>query len=486
MADIHWLPWSAVPFARARASRRPVLLSIVTGWSLACRAMDETSYADPAVVALVNERFIPVRVDADRRPDISERYSLGGWPTTAFLTADGTLVGGGTFVPRERFAPVLSRAADTVAARGDTLAVEARRAASPLPPAMVPEMAASDDEIYRAVLATFDQVHGGFGGAPKFPLVGPIRLMLQRQQDQPDEAALHAATLSLDAIGWSGLYDDVAGGFHRCASDDGWREPQREKLLEVNAGLIDVYVEAAHQLGVQRYADRARDALTYVQNWLADPVDGGWAGFELARSTRELETPGAITPQVDRTLFSGWNGTMISTALHLAHAFEDDVLGRFALTALERVLALCYRPGQGVSRCAEVRGPSGIFLDDQFAVAAACLDAHDATGNIVYEMMAQELALHAMRALWSPDGGGFLDRIAGEGAEAIGRLADPLVPFVANCDAAAVLHRLALTTSKPEFAGTADAVLAAMAPRAIGHGPAAAHYLLARRAARAR
>ena len=82
-------------------------------------------------------------------------------------------------------------------------------------------------------------------------------------------------------------------------------------------------------------------------------------------------------------------------------------------------------------------------------MAAACLDAHDATGNIVYEMMAQELALHAMRALWSPEGSGFRDRMAGEGAEAIGRLADPLVPFAANCDAAAVLHRLALTTSKP-------------------------------------
>src|SRR3954451_575232 len=123
MPDIHWLPWSAVPFARARAGRRPVLLSIVTGWSLACRAMDETSYADPAVVALVSERFIPVRVDADRRPDISERYSLGGWPTTAFLTADGSLVGGGTFVSQERLAAVLSRAADTSATRGNALAM---------------------------------------------------------------------------------------------------------------------------------------------------------------------------------------------------------------------------------------------------------------------------------------------------------------------------------------------------------------------------
>ena len=85
-----------------------MLLSIVTGWSVACRAMDETSYADPAVVSLINTRFVAVRVDADRRPDISERYSLGGWPTTAFLTSDGALIGGGTFVASDRFASVLA------------------------------------------------------------------------------------------------------------------------------------------------------------------------------------------------------------------------------------------------------------------------------------------------------------------------------------------------------------------------------------------
>src|SRR4051812_45444572 len=168
MPDIHWLPWSPVPFARARAGRRPVLLSIVTGWSRACRRMDDTSYADPAVVSIVNDRFIPVRVDADRRPDISERYSLGGWPTTAFLTGDGRLVGGGTFVSQDRFAAVLSRAAETFATHGNALATGAREsvapAAGPIPPAP------SDEDVLQAVLDSFDEAHGGFGTAPKFPL----------------------------------------------------------------------------------------------------------------------------------------------------------------------------------------------------------------------------------------------------------------------------------------------------------------------------
>ena len=236
-----------------------------------------------------------MRVDADRRPDISERYSLGGWPTTAFLTSDGALIGGGTFVASDRFASVLARAAETYAARAGTLTAQSRRVADSDPPG-VAEPANSDDELFRAVLATFDRVHGGFGGAPKFPLVAPVRLMLQQHRDQPDDDALNAATLSLDAMGWSALYDDAAGGFYRCTSDDGWREPQLEKLLEVNAGLIDLYVEAAHLLGVQRYADRARDALTYVQNWLADPVDGGLGRVERPTSIGEPERARARRP----------------------------------------------------------------------------------------------------------------------------------------------------------------------------------------------
>ena len=98
MSGIDWLPWSAAAFARAKAERKPVLLSIVTTWSRGCDEMDRTSYADPVVAGLVAERFVPIRVDADRRPDISSRYTLGGWPTTAFLNADGEILGGGTFV----------------------------------------------------------------------------------------------------------------------------------------------------------------------------------------------------------------------------------------------------------------------------------------------------------------------------------------------------------------------------------------------------
>jgi len=106
---IDWVPWSAEAFARAAREAKPVLLSITAAWCRACHEMDRTTYADPEVASLVRDRFIAVRVDTDRRPDINERYNLGGWPTTAFLTAAGDVITGGTFVPVDRMRGVLER-----------------------------------------------------------------------------------------------------------------------------------------------------------------------------------------------------------------------------------------------------------------------------------------------------------------------------------------------------------------------------------------
>jgi uncharacterized protein YyaL (SSP411 family) len=501
MLDIAWLSWSAESFARAGAERKPVLLSIVAGWSQACREMDETSYADPAVAAIVDECFVAIRVDADRRPDISERYSLGGWPTTAFLTADGALVGGGTFVPQDRMAAVLRQAAAAFETRAGEIAAEGARESARLlsPPAPhgadPPEPALVD-----ATFASFDEEYGGFGTAPKFPLAAPVRLALHLHRDEADARAAHIATVSLDAMGWGPLHDEADGGFFRCADARTWEQPHREKLLEVNAALIDLYVDAAEILGSQRYADRAHDALRYVQNWLADQVDGGWAGseradtaydedqgasFDTRRAHRDQDAHHA-RPRVDRTLFASWNGAMASAALHAAHAFQDDTLGAFAITSLERVLTICYKPGQGIAHYVEGGTRVAGLLEDHFAVAGACLDAHDATGNIVYEMMAEELARHTMRTMWDEQAGGFVDRTVPDARDAIGLMRRRLTPFVANCDAAIVLRRLAASSGESEFATVADSALAAVSGSAMAQGPHAAHYLLARRAARLR
>jgi uncharacterized protein YyaL (SSP411 family) len=489
MPAIAWLPWSAESFARARSQGKPVLLSITASWCRNCVEMDRTSYADAGVVALVRERFVPIRVDADRRPDVSERYGLGGWPTTAFLTPDGEVLGGGTYVDAGRLTNVLRRVYDAFSEGRHVRAGAVSRSHAAGEPG-----AATLDQLIDHVGRTFDARHGGFGHSPKFPHVAPVRLALDLYAESRSEEWRDIAITSLDAMGWGPLHDEQAGGFFRYCHDADWVHPNEEKLLDVNAALLSLYVHAFEVLQLARYGERAEDVLRYVQTWLADPVDGGWAGSQRASPCSSPVTGSAdpaAAPAVDRTIFADWNGVMVSAALRAGRAMSDTGLSEFAIRSLERVDMLCYRPGAGMAHYYEdliqpgsrhaAGGPVRGLLDDQIAMAEAHLDAFDATGNIVYEMMAEELALFAMRMMWDDRDGGFFDRAADQRRD-IGLLREPMKPFVGNCASARLLRRLATVSGKSIFAGHADRTLAAMSARAAGEGPLAAEYVLAARA----
>jgi hypothetical protein len=484
---IEWLPWSVRAFARARAEGKPVLLSIVTTWSRGCDEMDRTSYADPVVAGLVTEQFVPVRVDADRRPDISNRYTLSGWPTTAFLNAEGEILGGGTFVSAERFSSVLGRVVE--AARNFAVANPRADVTIPQHQPTAALQARSLDEIEAMVFNCYAADCGAFGGVPRFPHTAAVHLALAHVRADPESPYAEMATTCLDAMGWGGLYDEVDGGFFRCAKGYDWTEPQSEKLLDLNASMLTLYLDAFETLHHARYAERAGDVLGYVQQTLADAQDGGWAAsqqeapeyYQIQDARARAAHP---APAVDRTLLSAANGVMVSAALRAARLMEDDGLRDFALRSLERVVLRHYRPGGGVAHCIEqdqeVRG----LLDDQVAMATAHLDAFDATGNIVHEMMAEELARQAILACRDEDGGGFFDRAGMD--QDVGLLRQPLKPFVTNCEAARMLRRLADVSGETEFVAFADEALRAVAPEAIAQGPLAAHYVLAMREARLR
>ena len=485
---VAWQPWSSAAFARARAERKPVLLSISATWCHSCHEMDRTSYADPFIATLINERFVPIRVDADDRPDISERYNLGGWPTTAFLTPEGQILAGGTFVPVERMPGVLAQVAEAFASHiGDVESDEPDAAVE------TSRDAFNEADLTARVFATFDELHGGFGVEPKFPLIAPLQLALELWTGAQDTASETILIATLDAMGWSGLYDDVDGGFFRYATTREWQLPHSEKLLDVNAALTRIYLDAGAALQIARFTERGADTLRYIQTWLADPVDGGWRGSQQADeryyAAASVEARrGVPAPAVTSSLYADSNAAMVSTALHAAQVFNDDGLREFAVKSLERMLVTCYKPGVGVAHHfdgqARVRG----LLADQFAMAAACLDVFDATENVVYEMMAEELGHYAVRVMWDEDRGGFFDR-AQNNAEAdppIGLMSRPLKPFATNCDASRTLRRLGTASGDHEFTRIAERTMTAMAPLAADQGPLAAHYLLAMRAAAGR
>jgi uncharacterized protein YyaL (SSP411 family) len=480
---VAWEPWGRAAFARARAERKPVLLSIGAPWCAASLEMARTTYADPQVRELLASQFVCILIDADRRPDIAERYSLGGYPTTAFLAANGAIVGGGTFLSADRMRNALNRTADAFPSLPDA---PVHVAAADTSTADVHDSPPDTDlDLRSIVFAAFDAEHGGFGAAPKFPLTAPIELALARYRESRDARMARIIETTLDAMGWGALYDEIDGGFFRCAASRDWNDPRREKLLDVNAALLRVYLDASTTLKIARYAERAADVVRYVQTHLADQADGGWAGSQAADDEYYVLSSearrGRAAPPIDATFYAGANAAMASAMLQASAILNDAGLGEFAVRSLERVLLAAYRPGEGVAHYVDegrpmVRG----LLDDQIAMASAQLDAYEATGNVVYEMMAQELMHYALRTMWDADAGGFFDRSVVEESERVGLMEVRMKPFVANCEAARVLRRMSSVTGHEDFSHRAEATLTALEPLAGAQGPLAAHYLLAR------
>ena len=484
MTHIGWLPWTADAFARAEAEQKPVLLSIVTKWSRGCAEMDRTSFADPAVADMIAERFVAVRVDADRRPDISSRYTLGGWPTTAFLTPDGQILGGGTFVPVDRLSAALRRVIDSFGTQSkhtDDTGREARDAA--------PGRAIDVEDAEDLVFSTYNGESGAFGPLPRFPHTAPVHLALLHVRASDSTFHADVATTCLDSMGWSGLFDDVEGGFFRYCNSADWTHPQTEKLLDVNASMLMLYLDGFESLRLARYAERTEAVLGYVQQTLADSQDAGWAASQQEAPEYYAIVDAAIRaarpcPPVDRTLLAAPNAAMVSAALRAARVFEDDGLRDFALRSLERIVLDHYRPGAGVAHCLEkdvaVRG----LLDDQVAVAIANLDAFDTTEDIVYQMMAEELARQLIVAFHDESAGGFFDRAGTESD--VGLLKNRMKPLVGNCEAARMFRRLARGCNDTTFNELADETLRTVGAYVSDQGPLAAHYALALREASVR
>ncbi len=463
---VNWLSWNRDAFARAQQERKPVLLSIVARWCHGCREMDRTTYADATVIDAIARDFVPVRVDADRRPDLWERYGLGGLPTTAFLTADAEVLGGGTFIPLERMGIVLQQVLSAASQR------PTERARNPSP-SESPAAAATPDELLDVVFSDFDTTTGGFASAPGFPLVAPLELALEIYETTRDPRMRAIVVTALDAMQNSALHDRSRGGFFRCSRTSSWGDPQREKLLDVNSHLLRLYVDAAQKLDESRYKDTARGIVRFLQTALADQA-GGWGNsqwFDAAHGAH-----------VDRMQYAGACGAAISATLRAAEMLANPDLAEFAIASLERILVAGYRPAQGVAHCIDTDGGSirGL-LEDQISMAGAALDASEAVGSVPYEMMAQELAFHALRTMWDENGGGFFDRTAL--ADDVGRLRQPVKPFALNCEAVQLLARMASTSGEREFLEKAQLTAMAMLPVAREHGPLAAHCLLAMRSA---
>ena len=456
-----WLEWSADVFARAETERKPVLLSLVTAWSDECAAMDRTTYAQPEVASLIDERFIPVRVDADRRPDINDRYTLGGWPTTVFLTSNGDALSGATYLDAPRMIATLQEVADAYRDRADEIGARAatvralrlQRKRDPLQPLRDPVAH------FRSLLAErFDPHNGGFGSAPKLPHAHALSFAVSLAGDGDNELAeMTAVTLQQ----MRALWDPETGGFYRYADGADWTRPGSGKTLEDNAALLHVYVEAALRLRDVDWLEQAGAIVRWVRGMMADEANGG---FFNARSSREA----------DKTMYVDKNAMMVGAFIRAAALFDDVWLRDFALQSLEAVIVPAYTPGGGVAHVNAANGARSVrgLLTDQIHVASALIWAHAATGRLPYSMLAAEVLQFAIRTMWDESAGGFRDRVD---------VHDPLVPFELNCHAACVLDRLGVLTGDAAHHDRARIILQSLSADYREHDLFGAPYAVAAR-----
>ena len=293
---IYWHEWGEEAFATAKRENKPILLDIGAVWCHWCHVMDRESYDDPEIAQLVNERFVAVKVDRDERPDIDSRYQVavssisgqGGWPLTAFLTPDGKPFYGGTYFPpndhygRPSFKRVLLAISDAYREKNGEVVEQARMVESALSNAesfagrsgeFSPKVI---NQIVESAMKMFDPRNGGFGTAPKFPHPAALDLLMDQYVRTGDEKLRDAVVISLEKMAHGGVYDQLAGGFHRYSVDERWVVPHFEKMCYDNSELLKNYVRAYQVTGSEFFAEIARDIIRWMDEWLSDREHGGF------------------------------------------------------------------------------------------------------------------------------------------------------------------------------------------------------------------
>jgi hypothetical protein len=536
---VDWYAWGEEAFERARAEDKPILLSIGYAACHWCHVMEHESFEDDETAQLMNERFVCIKVDREERPDVDGLYmeavvsmtGHGGWPMTVFLTPEGKPFFGGTYFPPEprfgmpSFEQVLLAVSEAYATRRDQLEqvaeqlVGAIREASERSPSSEPLTTELLTRAVSSLRAQFDPVHGGFGGAPKFPSASTLEFLLRTGRDD----ALEMVVKTLDEMAAGGMYDLVGGGFHRYSVDEAWLVPHFEKMLYDNALLASAYLHASVVTGEPRYRRVVEETLDYLIREMRLP-DGGFASaqdadtngvegltyswtpeeiaealgeehpewlqpFEHGRDVLRGEIPEDARrrlfeireqrpkPERDDKALTAWNG------LALAAFAEAGVrLGREDYVEVARTLAefllgpLSSNGGRLLRTYRDGVAKIDAYLEDYADVANGLLELHWARGDLRWLDESRRLAGLAVDLFADSERGGFfVDPAGGDGLVARRKEFDDHPTPSGNSMAAYVLLRLARIYGDAELEKHAVGVFRLArtylerAPAAVGH-----------------
>jgi hypothetical protein len=303
--EVDWYEWGEEAFARARAEDKPILLDIGAVWCHWCHVIDRESYENPELAAIINRLFVPVKVDRDERPDVDARYQAaistlsgqGGWPLTGFLLPDGRPFFGGTYFPPEDAMgrPGFRRILEAVAAGFRDKRADVEEAASRLAEAVANaetfaggrgefDSRVAEDQA-ESIVSLFDSRNGGFGRAPKFPHPAALDLLLECHQAGSGTRMLEVAAFTLEKMGSGGVYDQLAGGFHRYSVDERWCVPHFEKMSYDNSELLKNFLHGFQVAREPLFREIAEGIVDWTNAVLSDQSRGGFYASQDADQT---------------------------------------------------------------------------------------------------------------------------------------------------------------------------------------------------------
>ena len=295
---VDWYPWGDEAFERAKVKDKPIFLSIGYSTCHWCHVMERESFEDPEVAGMMNELVISIKVDREERPDLDHIYMMvcqlltgsGGWPLNIIMTPDKKPYFAGTYIPKETrlgrtgIMELIPRLVQLWTERRDEVYDSAEK--------IVTAMASADRDnqegdldksalhmTLQQLIERFDEKHGGFGEAPKFPTPHNLLFLLRHWKRTGDQKALDMVEKTLRSIQRGGIHDHVGFGFHRYATDQTWLVPHFEKMLYDQALLVMAYLEAYQATGQKTYEETARNILTYVLRDMTDS-EGGFYSAE--------------------------------------------------------------------------------------------------------------------------------------------------------------------------------------------------------------
>lgn len=476
---IHWRAWSDAAFQEAIRADKPIFLLISSHWCQWCHIMDETTLSEPSIISIINNDYIPIRVDGDLRPDVNQRYNQNGWPSVALLSTEGEVLWGGTYVPTKQMLYYLGYVRRYYSEHRREIAEQiqelqeqriTRQLTQTLPKAGLRSLL-TEERTALAALPTqagdilrelYDPNYGGFTIHPhlKFPHPEALELLLMLTPQQPD--ALDMVRYSLEQMRDGGLWDKDAGGFFRYSAASDWGMPHTEKMLDENAALLRVVLLMAEKTQERQWFELAQHLLNYINNTLWQQQTGVFSGSQSA--DEEYYEPGPYSrasssaPMVDTTVYTAWNARMISSYLLASRVLSQPTLKLLATHALDWLCEhMMHRDGcmyhYAIQRQTGLPGQ----LADQVWMTRALLDAYALQERRVYLETAIAIMHFTCQSLLDEEDGLFYDYP--EDTAAVGRLVLREQPLTENALAAECLLRMAAYSKRQHLRETGLLVL---------------------------